>query len=360
MGIAEIIIILSILLIVFVGYKFTKINASKDGSDESMQEQINSIKKDLELVFEHLSYQIEKEKTIKKDEIPETKIEEEEGLHDVVKKVHSMIGMGELKQEIKDFADLLSVNKIREKFGKKPIKQSLHSIFLGGPGTGKTTIARLLGRIYKAAGILPSSKVVEVSRVDLVGKHIGETAIKTNSVIDKAMGGILFIDEAHSLYTDSPSDFGAEAISTIVKRMEDDRGKFAIIIAGYEDDIEEMLKSNQGLKSRFTHKFHFTSYNADELMEIFESFFEDQGFYLDDDAKKELKELMQEEINKENNSFGNGRFARQVFDKAIRNQSKRIKKKIDQSIEIEIDDLEKISKEDIISCKNFVKDKVCK
>lgn len=260
--------------------------------------------------------------------------------------INKLIGMHQLKDEINLFIDVLNVNKIRKDLGKKSIDQSLHSVFYGPPGTGKTSVARILGSIYKSAGILSSGHIVEVSRSDLVSQYIGKTAIITNYKIDEAQGGILFIDEAYSLFSESGSDYGSEAVNTLIKRMEDDRSNFVVILAGYKKEMDSFLKSNTGFKSRFTHLFTFENYTIDELVMIYESFFTDQGFYLTDNALSRLKSLFEVEIKKDPDTFGNGRFARNLFESSLRSQSRRLLE-LSELKTITIDDLEKIEEEDI-------------
>jgi len=260
--------------------------------------------------------------------------------------VNSMVGMKTLKDEINLFVNVLHVNKIREKLGKKSINQSLHSVFLGPPGTGKTSIARILGHIYKSSGILTSGHIVEVSRVDLISQYIGKTAILTNHKIDEAIGGVLFIDEAYSLFSKSDSDYGAEAVNTLIKRMEDDRNSFVVILAGYKKEMAEFLESNTGLKSRFTHVFHFDAYTVDELVSIFKIEFKDQGFFLTPDAEEKLKDIFDSEMKRDTSSFGNGRFARNLFERSIRLQSKRILD-ISKNRDVTINDIEEITSHDI-------------
>ena len=267
-------------------------------------------------------------------------------LEESMEKINKLIGLKQLKDEINLFITVLNVNSIRESLGKKPIKQSLHSLFLGPPGTGKTTVARILGNIYRSTGILEKGHVVEVTRSDLVAEYIGKSAILTNQKINEALGGILFVDEAYSLFSDSKNDFGNEVISTLIKRMEDERDDFVVIFAGYEKEMKSLLDSNTGLRSRFTHSFHFETYSKDELLEIFKSNFTDQGFYLTEKAEQKLIKLFQEELDKNSEHFGNGRFARNMFNRAIRNQSERIYK-ISKERDVTIDDLEKITEEDI-------------
>lgn len=283
---------------------------------------------------------IDKEKQNLKNE-KKKQIKKLKNLDDSLEELYSLVGLESLKKEIKLLIDVLEVNKIREKFGKKKTSQQLNSLFLGNPGTGKTTVARILGQIFRTTGVLSSGHIVEVSRVDLVSQYIGKSAILTNQKIDEAKGGILFIDEAYSLFSGNDSDFGSEVISTLIKRMEDDRGEFVVILAGYEKEMKSLLDSNTGLRSRFTHSFHFENYNKFELLEIFKIHFTDQGFYLTKEAEHKIMEIFQNKINDKNNHFGNGRFARNMFETAIKNQSKRIKK-ISNEREVVLDDLERI------------------
>lgn len=239
----------------------------------------------------------------------------EESLTDLINELHSFIGLDTLKQSLVDFITYLNFINERKKKGIKTDEQlELHCIFLGNPGTGKTTIARLLGKIFKAMGILENGHVVEVDRSGLVGQYIGETAVKTDKMITDALGGILFIDEAYTLKKQGmSSDFGQEAIDILLKRMEDLRGKFVVIAAGYPGPMKDFIDSNPGLQSRFTHTFIFDDYLPEQLTEIFKFFAKKEEYILTEDAEKLLLQLFQESFDNRDETFGNARLARKIF-----------------------------------------------
>lgn len=239
----------------------------------------------------------------------------EESLSDLINELHGFIGLENLKQSLVDFITYLNFVNERKKKGIKTEEQlELHCIFLGNPGTGKTTIARLLGKIFKAMGILENGHVVEVDRSGLVGQYIGETAVKTDKMITDAIGGILFIDEAYTLKKQGmSSDFGQEAIDVLLKRMEDMRGKFVVIAAGYPGPMKDFIESNPGLTSRFTHTFIFDDYSPEQLTEIFKFFANKEEYVLTEEAEKFLFEKFKENFNSRDETFGNARLARKIF-----------------------------------------------
>ncbi|MEG8945481.1 AAA family ATPase [Rosettibacter firmus] len=251
----------------------------------------------------------------------------EKNIDELLAELDSFIGLNNIKQAIRDFISYLEFIKERKKFGlKTEEKIAINAVFLGNPGSGKTTIARLLGSIFKAMGILPSGHVVEVDRAGLVGQYIGETAQKTEKVINDAMGGVLFIDEAYTLVKkgSSSQDFGQEAIDILLKRMEDRKGEFVVIAAGYTDEMNAFLESNPGLKSRFTHTFIFEDYTPDELVQILNQYLKKEEYNITNDA---LEFLHKEFINLYRNrdkSFGNARLIRKIFEEAKINLSKRV------------------------------------
>lgn len=247
-------------------------------------------------------------------------------LESLLKELDGYIGLTSVKQAMRDFVDYLKFINERKKLGlKTQDKISLHSVFLGNPGTGKTTIARLVGNIFKAMGILEKGHVVEVDRSALVGQYVGETAQKTEKVIEDSMGGVLFIDEAYTLVKKGGGgqDFGQEAIDTLLKRMEDKSGQFAVIAAGYPDEMNDFLSSNPGMKSRFTHFFDFEDYTPEEMIQIFKMIAKKEEYNIDPGAIEVLLKMYTDLYRKRDKTFGNGRLVRNTFDEAKLNLSKR-------------------------------------
>jgi SpoVK/Ycf46/Vps4 family AAA+-type ATPase len=260
---------------------------------------------------------------------PQNKIiePEEKSLEELLAALDEFVGLESIKSGIKGMIDYLKFQKQREELGLKTSSDlDVHSLFIGNPGTGKTTIARLMGQIFKAMGILEKGHVVEVDRSALVGEYVGQTAQKTDQAIESALGGVLFIDEAYTLYKPGGKDFGQEAIDILLKRMEDKKGEFIVIAAGYPDEMETFLQANPGLKSRFTNKFVFEDYTPDEMMKIFELMLTKNDYRLDDKAKELLQKKFLELYRKRDKNFGNAREVRKIFESAKLNLSKRLLK----------------------------------
>lgn len=237
----------------------------------------------------------------------------------------ALIGLDGVKAQTRRLAELLRVGTLRTAAGLKHAEVSLHLVFVGAPGTGKTTVARLFGRLYHALGLLDSERVSEVTRADLVSGYVGQTATLTNKVVDAALDGVLFIDEAYSLVRpDSPGDFGPEAVTELLKRMEDDRARLAVIIAGYPQEMAEFLTSNSGLASRFAETITFADYAPAELVEIFVSFARAADYGLDDEARAALLEVLTVLHAHRDRFFANARAARNLFDDVIGHQAERL------------------------------------
>jgi SpoVK/Ycf46/Vps4 family AAA+-type ATPase len=249
---------------------------------------------------------------------------DEELLKSALNTLHGMIGLNNIKNEIDELVKLVRFYK---EIGKD-IRQSfsLHAVFTGNPGTGKTTVARLLAQIYKALGILERGNLVECDRQALVGGYVGQTALKTNEILNKAMGGVLFIDEAYALSEGGENDFGKEAIETILKKMEDNRGEFVVIVAGYTENMKRFLESNPGLHSRFDRAFHFEDYSAAELFDIAVKMLSGNSIKADEKALAHLKEYMEFLSKTRNSFFGNARNVRKIVEESIKNQHLRLAK----------------------------------
>lgn len=257
--------------------------------------------------------------------------------------LNKLIGLKQLKKDIERYINLVRVQLMREEHGLPQTPASLHLVFTGNPGTGKTTVARLLSKIFYELGILSKGHLIEVDRSGLVAGYIGQTAIQVRDLVEQAKGGILFIDEAYSLVHGGEKDFGREAIDTLVKLMEDNREDLIIIVAGYPKEMEEFISANPGMRSRFNKYIHFEDYNEHELQQIFELRVSDLGFTLSNKAKQRSANLFENLIDQKNRTFGNGREVRNIFEKVIENQATRVVKLKSPSK----DDLVMITPEDL-------------
>ncbi len=244
---------------------------------------------------------------------------------DCLKKLDGLVGLSGVKREIANLTAFLNLQIAR---GETNTFQGKHYVFTGNPGTGKTTVARIMADIFKTLGVVARGQLVEADRSKLVAGFSGQTAIKTNQLVDQAMGGVLFIDEAYTLKSSDGDTFGAEAIDTLLKRLEDDRGKFICIVAGYTDQMHDFIDTNPGLKSRFTQTIHFDDYTPDELTEIFLKLAAGKNFTVDEDTKAAIHRLFEQLYLRRDKNFGNAREARRIFNESVERQSQRLIKQM--------------------------------
>jgi Cdc6-like AAA superfamily ATPase len=248
----------------------------------------------------------------------------EEDLAAIFKELDALVGLEPVKSEVHRATNFARMQVLRRQQGLPVVQASLHSVFFGNPGTGKTTVARLMGRIYKSLGLLRRGHVVECDRGRLVAEYVGQTAVRTHAAIDSALDGILFIDEAYSLAGRGAEDFGSEAIETLLKRMEDDRDRLIVIVAGYTGPMEEFINSNPGLESRFTNYLNFPDYQPEDLAEIFQRMAAQSGLVCSPETEKKVLTLCKNLYAARNAQFGNAREMRNLFESAVRNQSTRL------------------------------------
>ena len=257
------------------------------------------------------------------DEGKQEEVPPPEKIEDLQAELDGYIGLDAVKKEVRNLINMVTVHQMREKNGLPTTELSLHMVFSGNPGTGKTTIARLMARIYHALGILSKGQLVEVDRSGLVAGYVGQTALKTSKAIEKALGGVLFIDEAYALNGRSENDFGQEAIDTVLKAMEDHRDDLVVIVAGYDDLMEAFIHSNPGLESRFNRFLHFADYSLDEMMQIFAMQCKKGCYILEKEAEEQVRAFIREE-NTDGISFGNARGVRNLFERILVQQANRL------------------------------------
>lgn len=246
-----------------------------------------------------------------------------EDMEALKKELNEYIGLGSIKREVNNLINMATVHKMRREHGLPTVDMSLHMVFTGNPGTGKTMIARLMARIYRSLGILSKGQLVETDRSGLVAGFVGQTAQKTAEVIEKAKGGVLFIDEAYALNGSGQNDFGQEAIDTLLKAMEDNREDLVVIVAGYDQLMENFIRSNPGLESRFNRYLHFDDYSVDEMCQILEMQLKKHQYTLDEEGKRAARDYI-ETSNTHTISFGNARGVRNIFERLLVQQANRL------------------------------------
>lgn len=281
---------------------------------------------------------------------PEAEAEPEtppENIDDLKAELNEYIGLESIKKEVNNLINMVTIHKLRQQNDLKTVDMSLHMVFTGNPGTGKTMIARIMSRIYRSLGVLTKGHLVEVDRSGLVAGYVGQTATKTSAVIDKALGGVLFIDEAYALNGKSENDFGQEAIDTLLKAMEDHRDDLIVIVAGYDGLMEKFIHSNPGLESRFNRYLHFDDYSIDEMLGILDLNLKKGQYKLSDDAREAARAYIND-ANTSSISFGNARGVRNIFERLLVAQANRLA----QSTELSKDDLMTITAADVEAARN--------
>ncbi len=275
---------------------------------------------------------------------PEEREEPRPTLEEALAELDGLIGLDVVKKDVDSLVNLVKVRKLRQERGMKTPDMSFHLVFSGNPGTGKTTVARIIGKVYSALGILSKGHLVEVDRSGLVAGYVGQTAIKTQEVVAKALGGVLFIDEAYTLAPENADkDFGQESIDTILKAMEDHRDDFVVIVAGYATLMPRFIDSNPGLKSRFNKYLYFEDYNGEQLFEIFKGRVDRSDYRLDEAAASAVKDHLQELYEDRDGNFGNARDVRNLFEKIVSAQADRVARLEDPTDE----DISTITVEDL-------------
>ena len=265
--------------------------------------------------------QAQKTDAPKPEETPE---QPPENIEDLKRELNELIGLEGIKREVNNLINMVTIHNLRKQNGLKTVDMSLHMVFSGNPGTGKTTIARMMSRIYRSLGVLSKGHLVEVDRSGLVAGYIGQTATKTSEVIQKALGGVLFIDEAYALSNGkSENDFGQEAIDTILKAMEDHRDDLVVIVAGYDGLMDTFIHSNPGLESRFNRYLHFDDYSTDEMMGILNLQLRKGQYQLNDEAKSAIRDYIID-ANTGSIAFGNARGVRNIFERLLIAQANRL------------------------------------
>ncbi|WP_445453356.1 AAA family ATPase [Flavobacterium sp. 25HG05S-40] len=297
---------------------------------DKLQQVLNAINSFAKLAF-NLSFEKEAmdqmlaSTTFSKENSAINTVPDNDSLEKVLKELHQLVGLEKVKNDVKELINLLEVQKKRDKEGLKNIDITLHTVFLGPPGTGKTSVARLLSRIYKHLGFLSQGQLYETDREGMIAGFVGQTATKVDKVVQESLGGVLFIDEAYALTQHiMGNDYGSEAVNTLLKRMEDHREDLSVVVAGYTEPMKAFIESNPGLRSRFNRYFYFDHFTAEQLFQIFEGFCKQADFILDTNAQEKLTDTFDLLVDKKDDSFGNARVVRNLFEKCVQNQANRI------------------------------------
>lgn len=325
----------------------------KDRKDEIISEQLEIIRqmteRNLRSVGDDILSAVGEEKSGAKAKTDPEKEEKDapETLESLLAELDSYIGLTEVKEEVRSLINLAKVYALRRKNSLPVADMSLHMVFSGNPGTGKTTIARFMARVYHTLGILSKGHLVETDRAGLVGGYVGQTAIKAAGVLDSAKGGVLFIDEAYTLTSKGENDFGQEAVDTVLKYMEDHRDDVIVIVAGYTDLMKKFVSSNPGLESRFNKYVDFADYTAEEMMGIFGLFCKKSCYELTDGAKASVLSVLNR-ASEDAGRFGNGRGVRNLFEKVLSAQANRVAALSDVTKE----DLVTLTAEDVEAAEN--------
>lgn len=258
-------------------------------------------------------------------EFHKNQLPKDDSLEKVLQELNELIGLDNVKKDVSELINLLEIQKKRTSEGLKNTEITLHTVFLGPPGTGKTSVARLLSRIFKHLGFLSKGQLIETDREGMIAGFVGQTALKVDKVVEESLGGVLFIDEAYALTQNSlGNDYGSEAVNTLIKRMEDHRDDLALVVAGYTEPMKIFVESNPGLRSRFNRFFEFNHFSPSELLQIFESIAKKSDFVVTDDAKEKLTDTFELLFEKRDESFGNARVVRNLFEKCVQNHANRI------------------------------------
>lgn len=256
---------------------------------------------------------------------PEDTEDDKRTLQDLLNELNALVGLKKVKSKVRDLIIYQRVQTMRQEKNLHSTKTTLHMAFTGNPGTGKTTVARIVGRIYKHIGVLSKGQFIEVSRTDLIAGYQGQTALKVKKVIERARGGVLFIDEAYSITENDHSDsYGRECLTELTKALEDYRDDLVVIVAGYTEPMKKFFASNPGLKSRFNTFIEFDDYNADELEEILISMCSKNDYVLDEEVKKKIHQYFEQQVASKDENFANGRLVRNLYDNLVMNQARRV------------------------------------